>query len=374
MHSSRMILPIGIDLGSSGVKLIQLQASGEQFSIRAAAKADFPPGFQDQDEEQRRAFITDAVRDILKKHRFKGRHAVTAVPNYAVQFKSFRVPRMPADELDNAVLFEAEERFAFQTSEAEYRYLDAGEIRQGQERRQEIIAMGSTAAALRAHLGILKQVGLVCDAIDVGPCAVTRCLQREVADHNSPGQAHIYADLGELATRIITTIDDKIVFLKSIAIGSRKMNELAARRLNLSLAEATQLRQDILRQHAGTRGNGASDLQAEIMDSAFQAMRPGLEELGKEISLCLRYYAVTFRGIRPNELLCVGGQSYDTQLLRTIGEITGVQAIKGSPLKNIDTTDVFSESESASGLVEWATCAGLSLRGWVETTVSKVTT
>ncbi len=369
LRSSNTVLPIGIDIGSSGVKVMQLQTLGDHLSVRAAAKIELPPNLRR--DEERWAFIIDAIKDILKNNRFKGPQAVTSVPNHAVQFKSFRVPRMPAEELTSAVMFEAEERFAFQSDDAEYRYLDAGEIRQGQETRQEIIAMGCTGQALRHLLNIFKKVGLVCQATDVGPCAVVRCFHKDMDNSEPQGQPHIYADFGDYATRIIITVDAKIVFVKSVAIGGQKLNEMAARVLNLPLSEASQLRRDILAYHCDptppkARQDASPHLHEQIMESAFAAIRPAIEEIGKEISLCLRYYAVTFRGLRPDELVCIGGHSYDPQLLHTITEVTGVQAVKGAPLNGIDVSGVFSETQCRSGLLEWATAAGLSLRDWAQ--------
>ncbi|MCH8965595.1 MAG: hypothetical protein IIB58_11580, partial [Planctomycetes bacterium] len=59
-------------------------------------------------------------------------------------------------------------------------------------------------------------------------------------------------------------------------------------------------------------------------------------------------------------------QSYDRQLLQTITAITGVQAIQGAPLERIENRKVFTETQWRSGLLEWATAVGLSLRGRLE--------
>ena len=364
LGSSNIVLPIGIDVGLSGVRVLQLQTHGGQLSVRAAGKSSFPTTLRR--EEERQEFTVDAVRDILKSHRFKGRQVVIAVPSHEMHFKSFRVPRMPADELANAVMFEAEERFAFEGDNAEYRFIDAGEIRQGQETRQEIISFGCSGQALRGHLNVFSKLGLVCNAIDVGPCALARCFHQIETDSEPQGQAHVYADIGEHATRVITTIDERIVFIKSVAVGGQQLSEMTARALNLSHTDAAQLRRDILNYHFDAGSRGSSHVQSEILESAFAAIRPGIEQLGKEIGLCLRYYAVTFRGIRPHELVCVGGQSYDPQLLQSLTEMTGVQAVKGSPLADIDTQGVFAENERRGGLLEWATAAGLSMRSWAK--------
>ena len=360
-RGSNILLPIAVDVGSSGVKMMQLQVVNDRLRVQAAWKTNFPLTLRREDERQE--FLVDAIRDALKNQRFKGRLAVTAVPNHAIQFKSFRIPKMPPEEIASAVLFEAEERFAFQSEDAEYRYLDSGHIRQGQETRHEIIAMGCTGETLRNHMELFKKTGLVCTATDVAPCAVVRCLEDDAPANEDEGLARMYADIGTQATRIITTLDGRIVFIKSIAVGGQKLNELTAKGLNLSLAEATQLRSEILMSTPEPESDTATHTGREVLEAANAAIRPGVEQLGKEISLCLRYYAVTFRGVRPSQLICVGGQSYDRQLLQTVSEITGVEAVQGAPLKRIEDGGVFTEAQRRSGLLEWATAVGLSLRG-----------
>ncbi len=360
-RASNILLPIAVDVGFGAVKMMQLQVVNDRLRVRAAWKMNFPLTLRR--EEERQEFAVDAIRAALKRQRFNGRLAVTAVPNHMVQFKSFRIPKMPPEEIASAVMFEAEERFAFQSDDAEYRYLDSGHIRQGQETRHEIIAMGCTGEALRNHMELFKKAGLVCTATDVAPCAVVRCLEDDVPASEPEGQARMYADIGTHATRIITTLDGRIIFIKSIAVGGQALNELTAKGLNLSLAEATQLRREILMSTLEPESDVATHTASEVLEAANAAIRPGVEQLGKEISLCLRYYAVTFRGVRPSQLICVGGQSYDRQLLRTISEITGAQAVQGAPLKRIEHGKVFTEAQRRSGLLEWATAAGLSLRG-----------
>ena len=363
-RASNILLPIAVDVGFSAVRMMQLQVVNHRLRVRAAWTMDFPLTLRR--EEERQEFVIDAIQDVLKGKRFKGRLAVTAVPNHLVQFKSFRIPKMPPEEIASAVLFEAEERFAFKSEDAEYRYLDSGHIRQGQEIRHEIIAMGCTGEALRNHLELFKKTGLVCTATDVAPCAVVRCLEDDAPPSEDQGQARMYADIGTHATRIITTLEGRIIFIKSIAIGGLALNELTAKGLNLPLDEATQLRREILMSTPEPEGEIATGTEHEVLEAANAAIRPGVEQLGKEISLCLRYHAVTFRGVRPSHLICVGGQSYDRQLLQTISEITGVQAVQGAPLERIENRKVFTETQWRSGLLEWATAVGLSLRGRLE--------
>ncbi len=356
---SNRALPIAVDIGSSAIRLIQLQQDGGRLVVRAASCFDIPVHLRRS--EDRTDTVISAIQDQLKEHDFVGRNVVSVVPSHAIHYKSFRVPHIPADELEQAVLFEAEERFAFDQTNAEYRYLDAGEVRHGQDLRKEILAMACRDDALRTHLEMFDRLGLVCTATLVAPCAVVRCFETPGAvaeDHSN-----IYADFGQRDTRITITAAGKVIFIKSLAIGGMKLDEMTAMKLNLSIDEAVQLRREVMTQQHGPGAARNDDLHSPIVDSAVEAVKPIYEQLSKEISLCLRYFAVTFRGVRPGHMTCVGGGAYDTRLCHFISEITGVPTVPGYPLGGVDPGEAFASKPGEDGHMAWATAMGLALHG-----------
>lgn len=370
--SKKRVLPIAIDVGASSVKMLQLEQSGDQMHVVAAGKFVIPPHVRQSDEQQE--LVINAVKDLLKSEGFKGRRAVTIVPNYVIQFKSFRVPRIPDEELDQIVLFEAQDRFAFEDPTAEFRYFNAGEVRQGEEIRQEVITMGCPGERLNEHLNIFEKLNLSCHAIEVSPCAVVRSQAAQQTGSEDEDAIQIYADVGQHATRVVITRGPKIIFIKSINVGGNKLDVLTAKQLNLPVNEASQLRSEVLRHYAQPDAEMSPHLRDDILDSTAVATKQAFESIGKEIGLCLRYFSVTFRGLRPDELICVGGEAYDPGLLKSITEIAGIRAVKGSPLKNISTEGVFSSAQRQSKLLEWSTAVGLALRELSLPIMEKATT
>ncbi|MCG3137899.1 MAG: hypothetical protein HJJLKODD_01754 [Phycisphaerae bacterium] len=357
-RSAKKLSPIAIDLGSSAIKMLQLEQAGDQWRVLAAAKFEYPP--MTRRTEERAPLTLSALQTMLKRYGFRGRQAVTLVPNQYIQYKSFRLPVMPDDELEQVIRFEAEERFAYQNGEGEFQYLRAGEVRQGQDVRQEIIVMGCPQEVLRQQMELLEQLRLVCMGIDVSPCALARCFSYS-PDGVEHDNAQVIADLGQHCSTITMVRDGQVIFAKTIAIGGNTLDEYTAKHLNLSLSEAAQVRRQILQTHAHPQ-QSARSLDSEVLDAASEATKPALEQLAKEIGLCLRYYAVTFRGVRPEMIICCGGESYSPTVLETITEITGVATQAGRPLELVSTQSIFSESERRGGLLEWSTAMGLAWR------------
>ena len=88
------------------------------------------------------------------------------------------------------------------------------------------------------------------------------------------------------------------------------------------------------------------------------------EELAREISLCFRYYTVTFRGKRVERAIFSGGEAYESILLNVLRRQLPVEIEVAEPLRGFDMLDVNFDSDKRNQLCEWAVAVGLSLKSW----------
>src|SRR4051794_20648644 len=173
------ILPIGVDIGSDSVKMLQVEAVGTNLEVTAAAKMPLPAEAKTQ-PELRVALASDLIRRMLHEHPFKGRQIVAALPREIVQMKNLRLPQMPAAELPAVVRFEARNVFPFDTDQAKVHFLSAGEVRQGAEVRQEIILLAAKNEDVNNVVEQFHRAGTIIESLDIEACAVYRSLERFV--------------------------------------------------------------------------------------------------------------------------------------------------------------------------------------------------
>jgi type IV pilus assembly protein PilM len=95
--------------------------------------------------------------------------------------------------------------------------------------------------------------------------------------------------------------------------------------------------------------------EPDVARSFLEAVRPVLEQLIREISLCVRYYSVTFRG-RTLERMVVGGGEADERLTELLGGRLGIPAVVSDPFRRLH----LEHNSSHPGL--WDVAAGLALR------------
>jgi type IV pilus assembly protein PilM len=91
------------------------------------------------------------------------------------------------------------------------------------------------------------------------------------------------------------------------------------------------------------------------------------EELAHEISLCLRYYTVTFRGKRIERAILTGGGGYEKILLDVMQRQLTVSVEVAQPLRGFDMSNERANlnfyGDRRGLLCEWAVAVGLSLKG-----------
>jgi len=103
-------LPIGLDIGSTALRMLQLRGAGDGLAVAAAGRCELPADLK-ADSPERPAVLIEAIKQLLASAPFEGRRIVLAFPDVDVQYKNIRMPSMPPNELAQAVRWEAAERF-----------------------------------------------------------------------------------------------------------------------------------------------------------------------------------------------------------------------------------------------------------------------
>lgn len=355
---------IGLDIGTTFVRAIQFVDASGAPTVHAAAQCPIERTTSGNSSPE--AMVGKAIRDVLGSAPFHGNQVVTALGTSAFQLKNLRLPRMPAEEMKDAVLFEALARFEAQPDDVQIQYIHVGEVRHGNEQKEEVVAFAATNECVCARLDLLESLKLSPMAIDLTPCAVARSFVRFLRRTEDENSVNVFLEIGYTATTIIVTRGAHVSFIKVVDIGGDQFNEAVSRTLDVSKDEAADLRIRLM--ESGRRGDGAdSGVPAEIASAIGDALRPLIERLCREVQLCLRYFAVTFRGGRPESLTVVGGESAEPRVVELLCELIDVPCTVGHPLRGMLGMDRMGGRERRVFQPAWAVAGGLALRGtrWV---------
>lgn len=364
--------PIGLDIGSSGIRMLQLACEAGQPVVVASAFCELPNNLPDTADMLE--IVSKTISDALRRHPFEGRDVVTAFGNGEFQLKNIRLPRMPAEEMPGAIEFEAKERFDLSRAPAQIRHLSVGEVRHGNELKEEVIVFAALEEAVQARIALLESLKLTPIAIDLTPCAVARSFIRFLRRTEDCNAINVFIDLGYRGTNVIITRGAEISFIKQIDVGGFQLNEAVAKALSISTPEAADLRIRIMRDQGGRRSDENASVPPEVRAAVVDAERPFVERLSRDFQLCLRYFAVTFRGQKPETLTLVGGEAYEPLYSQILAESVSVPCTIGYPLRGMGQLKALSGRDRRTIQPAWATACGLALLGspWVKTSGARI--
>ena len=273
-HSGKLI---GIALGSRGIRAIQCATNGGVIRATAGAAAALPADLPAAGPDRRRA-EAEALLRVLGAGRFSGRRAVVTLPANVVQYKSLRLPPMPPNELREVVQFEATGRLGF-PADAAIQYYDAGEVRQGDEVRQEVIVLAAGRQAIDEYVQLITSCGIDPVAIDAIPSALARWANASTG--RAADDVQFVVDIGHSTTNVLLSRSGRVMFFKSIDIGNHRFDEAVSQQLNVPLAEVPALRAQRLAGLAGGADVAAGGQVAQAIEAALRpANEAGVVEAG----------------------------------------------------------------------------------------------
>jgi type IV pilus assembly protein PilM len=341
--------PIGVDIGSRSVKLVQFSADYSR--LIDAARWDMPESAEPDkaaSAEQLAGRTIEAIQRAREGRDFRGMDVVLCLNERQLFLQNIRVPQGDKATLDRTVQQEAAGRIPFPVSEAEIRYIEAADIRQGDQVMRELILIACHRPVLEQMLTMIEQAGCCPVAVDIEPAALLRSYDAQFRRDEDRRVRSILTHVGNGGTLVVIIQGEEILFVKYIELGGRHLDEAVARSLKMSVSDATALRRN--------NGDRRSDRQdPEIARSVHEATRPVLDKLLGELAMCVRYHSVTFRG-HPLERLVLGGGESTPQLLDAFQKRLGLKCELSDPLRNYQSTN------NRGRMGQWDVAAGLALR------------
>jgi type IV pilus assembly protein PilM len=354
MTISPKVQPIGLDLGHSTLKMVQVAVGGDRMRVLAALRSPVDP-MLDPDSPERRKAVVLAIRQLLAENDFKGHNVISALPVEKVKITSLRLAEVDAADAEKALHREAAERFGLDPGTDVIHYIPAGSVRQGDELKNEYILFAVENATIRNHIALLEEAGVTPVGIDGPPCALFRALERTMRRHEDREKTVIFLDVGYRHTIVVFGRAGEICFVKHIPIGTSHFDEEIASTLEVTADDAKQLRHKLHRDEP---------VDASTRRHMVDALNTTAERLAGEISLCLRYYTVTFRGKRVDRAVIGGGGAYEQVLLDVLRRHLSVEIAMAEPLRGFDLGALDADEHWRDETADLTLAVGLSLKGW----------
>jgi type IV pilus assembly protein PilM len=357
---------VGVDFHADGVRLLQVREQGETMQVIGAGQ--FTLAADETSKLFDTAALTERLRGAFASGRFTGRRCAVSLPHAAVRTGAVRLPSMPDQELRQAALWEAAQRFGMDRNDLQVDFIRTGAPAKPGENREEIMLVAVPLAVLRNCVEPLLTAGLRPVAVDTDFAALARQFSRRFRREVDREQVRAVLQIETEDSTLMILRGDQIALCKSISIGQSHLDQAVAEHLQMERTAASELRAARLRDDTlGDATRASTDPATER--ATFEAMRPLVGELIKEVTLCLRYYGVTFRG-NPPQTMVLCGRGLEPQLEQMCVAACKIPIVHDDPPDTLtglreEVRQILNRDPGPrSG---WAVAAGLSLRGLLRT-------
>jgi type IV pilus assembly protein PilM len=311
---------VGLDLGSSVVKAVEISLEGSEPVITGFARVEIPPG----------GSAAEAIATIFREGRFKSKRVVTSVSGQSMVVRYVPMTSMPEADLKQAIRFEADKYLPFDLGEV---VLDCQKLSrapgggQGERATQKgeqttVLLAACKTQALQEKVHLLQGQGLTPVAIDVDLFALANAwelcgLPAEELDEGEE-RAIALVDIGATRTSINVLCGGETCFSREINMGGADMTQAVARRLGIEVFEAEAIK----------RASEQHELEVNT------AIAPVLEDLVSELSLSLDYVE-HHEGVHVSEILLSGGGVLAPGATAYIEQATSRKARTWNPLEGL---------------------------------------
>src|ERR1043165_9386745 len=104
---------IGLDIGSSSVKAVQLRRKGAGWALHAIGMQPLVPQTIVEGKDMDQGAVSESVRQLWSRLRLKQREVAIAIAGHSVIIKKIAVPQMTAEQLAANIRNEAEHHIPF---------------------------------------------------------------------------------------------------------------------------------------------------------------------------------------------------------------------------------------------------------------------
>jgi type IV pilus assembly protein PilM len=340
---------VGLDIGSSAVKAVELKPAGKGFRVSAFATEPVPPDSIVDGAIIDGAAVADAIRRLFENKGFKTKEVAASLSGNAVIVKKIILPVMTEAELAESIYWEAEQYIPFDIQDVnlDYQILDPG-TGPDSKGTMDVLLVAAKKEKILDYTGVIQQAGRTAVVVDVDAFALQNAY--EVNYGHDPQAVVVLLNAGASAININILSGDQSVFTRDISVGGNAYTEAVQKELNLPFESAERLK----------KGEAVDGIAFSEVQPVLHAMT---ENVLLEIQKTFDFFKATAASDRIDRVLLSGGASRVDGFIKALGDRFGTSVELLDPFKTVMfEADKLGVTDAEGVMPTAAVAVGLALR------------
>jgi type IV pilus assembly protein PilM len=314
---------VGIDIGSSSVKLVQLTEQKGTYQLRNVGILPLPSESIVDNSLMDTTSIVETIKDLLKSLGSRAQEAVCSISGNSVIIRKISLPAMTPEELEDQIAWEAEQYIPFDINDVnlDFEILDTDLSASG---KMTVLLVASKKEIINEYVAVFNEAGLKLVVIDVDSFAVQNIFEMNYAPSENEVVALI--NIGASIMNMNVVKGGVSLFTRDVQMGGNLYTEEIQRQFSLSSQDAEKC-----------KITGEYSDKERLKDTISRIN----DTLSLEIHRSLDFYNSTAEDQKIGKIYLSGGGAKISMLSESLSQRLGLPVELMNPLQKVS----FSEKE-----------------------------
>jgi type IV pilus assembly protein PilM len=322
---------IGIDIGSSSIKALEVNQSDGVYEVRRWAVE--PLAGND---------IKTSLEKIARQLVFDNQILVTSLFGKGSLIRYVDLPRMSLEDLRKSYIYELDKYFPFDPKSI---YTDCAILDpEGKDKKMLVLLSAVKKELVDERLKLFKDAGLEISRITLNSVATANAFSRLGPQVIPSGKAKAVLDFGGSVSCLMIFKDTSLRFVRDIFVGSQELTKKIANVLGVDAAQAEMIKRQ----------------PEDKLPQIIEACDMPINNLITEIRMSLDYF-MTEKNIPVDELFLAGGGSLLKGIEGVFEKSLGLPVKIWNPLAGVRVNDQAASGDMQAYAAQFGVALGLGL-------------
>ncbi len=300
----------GIDIGSHSIKVCEISGSPKKFKVDKFGSYVLSEAAIIEDEFQKPSEISEGLLEAMKRAGINSKTGCLGLYGPNTMTKRLNVPEGTNEEIEDHIMWEAEQYITFGADESQISFHIIGENEGG---GKDALVAAARIDTLESFSNILLEAKVTAKIVDLNVLAVTNVFEEVFrADLEEYSQGSIILDFGAQSTKVIVYKRGGPIFTKEIAVGGGLITEEIQRQMAVSYEEAEDLK---------INGDENGNLPQEVLNIVNMQVDQQVAEVKKNIN----FYISQGSAEKVNYCFITGGNSLVAGMMEKLTASIGIE-------------------------------------------------
>lgn len=337
---------IGLDIGTSSIKLAELEVGRTGATLNAFGFVPTPMGAISGGDISSVGAIAETIKELIAQVKCKKKNVCTGLWGTAVIVKKITIPKIEKKLIAQQVRFEAEQYIPFDVNEISiaYHVIDSSSSAD----TMDILLIGAQNSLVSQYAQVVSGAGLKLQVLDVSGFALANTFELNYG--RIPDQTIAILNIGSGVTNFVVVHNGEVIFSRDVSIGGGTYTNEIHKEMGVTLQEAESLK---LSAFAGA---------GEVPEQVPSVIQSTNDLVTDEIRNSFDFFTSSSTGLSISRCFYTGGASTTPNLVQQLGAATGVGFEELNPFAKIKSAKSLSPDYIAQVAPFASVAIGLGLR------------